>query len=194
MDAKLVDSPLSTRPCARHPKMEKTNLVLVIQWGGKRMDLRPSLRDSCFSSSVPGEWLARGSHLERLHQGDVISGLRARTEMDRWGKGTGDSGLSAWQCGGGAGRRGRDASCRAAPLRSLWLPSVQLACLLPPPHSPEGLRSLLFQKLHLSEDVAGATFMAAGSSTPELFASVIGKKSRCPKTQDAERAQVWCPD
>ncbi|XP_043930584.1 sodium/potassium/calcium exchanger 4 [Protopterus annectens] len=29
-------------------------------------------------------------------------------------------------------------------------------------------------KLHLSEDVAGATFMAAGSSTPELFASVIG--------------------
>jgi hypothetical protein len=33
----------------------------------------------------------------------------------------------------------------------------------------------LFQKLHLSEDVAGATFMAAGSSTPELFASVIGK-------------------
>lgn len=33
---------------------------------------------------------------------------------------------------------------------------------------------LFFQKLHLSEDVAGATFMAAGSSTPELFASVIG--------------------
>ncbi|TSN67079.1 Sodium/potassium/calcium exchanger 4 [Bagarius yarrelli] len=30
------------------------------------------------------------------------------------------------------------------------------------------------QKLHLSEDVAGATFMAAGSSAPELFASVIG--------------------
>ncbi|XP_004262396.1 sodium/potassium/calcium exchanger 4 isoform X2 [Orcinus orca] len=30
------------------------------------------------------------------------------------------------------------------------------------------------EKLHLSEDVAGATFMAAGSSTPELFASVIG--------------------
>ncbi|XP_021100472.1 sodium/potassium/calcium exchanger 4 isoform X3 [Heterocephalus glaber] len=29
-------------------------------------------------------------------------------------------------------------------------------------------------RLHLSEDVAGATFMAAGSSTPELFASVIG--------------------
>uniref|UniRef100_F6QER8 Solute carrier family 24 member 4 n=1 Tax=Callithrix jacchus TaxID=9483 RepID=F6QER8_CALJA len=33
------------------------------------------------------------------------------------------------------------------------------------------------ERLHLSEDVAGATFMAAGSSTPELFASVIGKKS-----------------
>nr|XP_051682402.1 sodium/potassium/calcium exchanger 4 isoform X3 [Oryctolagus cuniculus] len=30
------------------------------------------------------------------------------------------------------------------------------------------------EKLHMSEDVAGATFMAAGSSTPELFASVIG--------------------
>lgn len=38
--------------------------------------------------------------------------------------------------------------------------------------------SALFQKLHLSEDVAGATFMAAGSSTPELFASVIGKDTR----------------
>lgn len=31
------------------------------------------------------------------------------------------------------------------------------------------------QKLDLSEDVAGATFMAAGSSAPELFASIIGK-------------------
>ncbi|MBN3304796.1 NCKX3 protein, partial [Amia calva] len=30
------------------------------------------------------------------------------------------------------------------------------------------------QRLHLSEDVAGATFMAAGSSAPELFTSVIG--------------------
>uniref|UniRef100_A0A3P8PS31 Sodium/calcium exchanger membrane region domain-containing protein n=1 Tax=Astatotilapia calliptera TaxID=8154 RepID=A0A3P8PS31_ASTCA len=29
-------------------------------------------------------------------------------------------------------------------------------------------------RLHLSEDVAGATFMAAGSSAPELFTSVIG--------------------
>lgn len=46
-----------------------------------------------------------------------------------------------------------------------------------PTSHPEGLWSLLFQRLHLSEDVAGATFMAAGSSTPELFASVIGKKS-----------------
>lgn len=34
--------------------------------------------------------------------------------------------------------------------------------------------ALLLQKLDLSEDVAGATFMAAGSSAPELFASVIG--------------------
>ncbi|KAF3850054.1 hypothetical protein F7725_019773 [Dissostichus mawsoni] len=32
----------------------------------------------------------------------------------------------------------------------------------------------ILAKLDLSEDVAGATFMAAGSSAPELFASVIG--------------------
>lgn len=31
-----------------------------------------------------------------------------------------------------------------------------------------------FQNLQLSEDVAGATFMAAGSSAPELFTSLIG--------------------
>lgn len=37
----------------------------------------------------------------------------------------------------------------------------------------------LFQRLHLSEDVAGATFMAAGSSAPELFTSVIGKICCC---------------
>jgi Ca2+/Na+ antiporter len=30
------------------------------------------------------------------------------------------------------------------------------------------------EKLDLSEDVAGATFMAAGSSAPELFTSVVG--------------------
>ena len=30
------------------------------------------------------------------------------------------------------------------------------------------------EKLHLSEDVAGATFMAAGSSAPELFTSIVG--------------------
>lgn len=30
------------------------------------------------------------------------------------------------------------------------------------------------QNLQLSEDVAGATFMAAGSSAPELFTSLIG--------------------
>ena len=30
------------------------------------------------------------------------------------------------------------------------------------------------EKLDLSEDVAGATFMAAGSSAPELFTSVAG--------------------
>lgn len=36
--------------------------------------------------------------------------------------------------------------------------------------------SVSLQRLHLSEDVAGATFMAAGSSAPELFTSVIGKE------------------
>lgn len=50
----------------------------------------------------------------------------------------------------------------------------------------------LFQKLHLSEDVAGATFMAAGSSTPELFASVIGKDIRL-MGHGAERARACCP-
>ncbi len=30
------------------------------------------------------------------------------------------------------------------------------------------------ERLNLSEDVAGATFMAAGSSAPELFTSVAG--------------------
>ena len=30
------------------------------------------------------------------------------------------------------------------------------------------------EKLGFSEDVAGATFMAAGSSAPELFTSIIG--------------------
>ena len=33
----------------------------------------------------------------------------------------------------------------------------------------------IVEKLELSDDVAGATFMAAGSSAPELFTSVIGK-------------------
>jgi hypothetical protein len=32
----------------------------------------------------------------------------------------------------------------------------------------------IVEKLQLSDDVAGATFMAAGSSAPELFTSVIG--------------------
>ena len=33
---------------------------------------------------------------------------------------------------------------------------------------------IISEKLHMSEDVAGATFMAAGSSAPELFSSVAG--------------------
>lgn len=43
--------------------------------------------------------------------------------------------------------------------------------------SPENFIPSSFQRLHLSEDVAGATFMAAGSSAPELFTSVIGNVS-----------------
>ena len=34
--------------------------------------------------------------------------------------------------------------------------------------------SVIIDKLQISEDVAGATFMAAGGSAPELFASLIG--------------------
>ena len=33
---------------------------------------------------------------------------------------------------------------------------------------------VICEKLSLSEDVAGATFMAIGSSAPELFTSVVG--------------------
>ncbi|MED6248619.1 hypothetical protein ATANTOWER_002783, partial [Ataeniobius toweri] len=44
------------------------------------------------------------------------------------------------------------------------------------------------ERLHLSEDVAGATFMAAGSSAPELFTSVIGNNtSKPPRTTSALR-------
>ena len=35
---------------------------------------------------------------------------------------------------------------------------------------------IICDKLGLQTDVAGATFMALGSSAPELFASVIGKE------------------
>lgn len=34
---------------------------------------------------------------------------------------------------------------------------------------------IALQNLQLSQDVAGATFMAAGSSAPELFTSLIGQ-------------------
>ncbi len=47
-----------------------------------------------------------------------------------------------------------------------------LICVLKPP-----VFASFLQKLDLSEDVAGATFMAAGSSAPELFASVIGRET-----------------
>ena len=44
------------------------------------------------------------------------------------------------------------------------------------------------QKLDLSEDVAGATFMAAGSSAPELFASIIGKRA---DTHTHTHSAIW---
>lgn len=34
---------------------------------------------------------------------------------------------------------------------------------------------IIFSELNLSEDVAGATFMAAGSSAPELCTSLVGE-------------------
>lgn len=77
------------------------------------------------------------------------------------------------------------------PLRAFCCPPAQRLCLLHPCHSPIACVPL-FQKLHLSEDVAGATFMAAGSSTPELFASVIGKDIR-QLGHRAERARACSP-
>lgn len=60
-----------------------------------------------------------------------------------------------------------------------------------PPLSQPSCLCSLFQKLHLSEDVAGATFMAAGSSTPELFASVIGKAIPV-RTGERRACQINC--
>lgn len=50
---------------------------------------------------------------------------------------------------------------------SSWIPAASQCC-------DQCLWCVFLQRLHLSEDVAGATFMAAGSSAPELFTSVIG--------------------
>lgn len=83
-----------------------------------------------------------------------------------------------------------DSGCGATPCALHKWPAGMLTA---PAVQPEGLRSLLFQKLHLSEDVAGATFMAAGSSTPELFASVIGKKSYQLETRDIRKNPGWVP-
>lgn len=66
------------------------------------------------------------------------------------------------------------AQIRTVSLRAFCSPPAQ-GCVLPSLVTAQSPAFSLFQKLHLSEDVAGATFMAAGSSTPELFASVIGK-------------------
>jgi sodium/potassium/calcium exchanger 4 len=40
--------------------------------------------------------------------------------------------------------------------------------------------NVLCEKCGLSDDIAGATFMAAGASSPELFASLIGDVSTNP--------------
>lgn len=60
------------------------------------------------------------------------------------------------------------------------------ACTLTPDLPPLPLS----QRLNLSEDVAGATFMAAGSSAPELFTSVIG---RMPSPNLLEHASKFAP-
>ena len=50
------------------------------------------------------------------------------------------------------------------------------------------------EKLDLSEDVAGATFMAAGSSAPELFTSLLGvtkvRKSPLRDNQEVQETDV----
>lgn len=111
-------------------------------------------------------------------------GLRQRAEIGRWREGMG---LRIECLVNGSGRV-LGSGWTGCPLRSWvcpqhhsphspWLPACPVNMSTAPISQPGGLWSLPFQKLHLSEDVAGATFMAAGSSTPELFASVIGKKS-----------------
>lgn len=71
-------------------------------------------------------------------------------------------------------------------------PPGLLAPILPRPASPPGDPPASLscpQKLDLSEDVAGATFMAAGSSAPELFASVIGEACRPIRGTGAYRSR-----
>jgi hypothetical protein len=101
------------------------------------------------------------------------------------GGGKGGLGVGAWQMAracaqvqrGEAMGSGTGLDSSVAPLSFLAV-RVSSSGIHCPCVTPVVLWTLLLQKLHLSEDVAGATFMAAGSSTPELFASVIGKK--CP--------------
>lgn len=92
-------------------------------------------------------------------------------------------GEAIYGCGAGL----RPALCH----RELSAASQRSHCVYPTLATPQLPVSSLFQKLHLSEDVAGATFMAAGSSTPELFASVIGKDTR-QLGHGAERARACC--
>lgn len=87
------------------------------------------------------------------------------------------------------------AGLRAALCHRELSPAHLSSDCVPHPHplvTPQLPVLFLFQKLHLSEDVAGATFMAAGSSTPELFASVIGKDTGQPGHR-AERVRASCP-
>lgn len=92
------------------------------------------------------------------------------------------------------GRRGYGCRAGLRPARchrELSAASQSSDCVYPTLATPQLPVSSLFQKLHLSEDVAGATFMAAGSSTPELFASIIGKDTR-QLGHSTERTRACC--
>ena len=53
--------------------------------------------------------------------------------------------------------------------------------------------NILCEKASLPDDVAGATFMAAGASSPELFASLVGVMQVCPQTTNLKNRPVLLP-
>jgi hypothetical protein len=52
--------------------------------------------------------------------------------------------------------------------------------------------NVLCEKLSMPDDVAGATFMAAGASSPELFASLIGTWACTPCRHDRSWTSALC--